>query len=56
MNRPEDLLRPLYTGIAEGRIDATFAISHRMALSEALEGCCMFHGKQNECTRMVLSP
>lgn len=49
-------LRPLYTAIAEGRIDSTFLISHRMALSEAPDGYRMFHSKQNECTKIVLKP
>lgn len=49
-------LQPLYTAIAEDRIDSTFLISHRMALAEGAEGYRKFHSEQNECTKIVLKP
>jgi threonine dehydrogenase-like Zn-dependent dehydrogenase len=49
-------LRPLYTAIAEGKIDSTFLISHRMALDEAPDGYKLFHDQQNEYTKIVLKP
>lgn len=49
-------LRPLYTAIAEGRIDSTFLISHRMALADGPEGYRKFHIQQNEYTKIVLKP
>jgi threonine dehydrogenase-like Zn-dependent dehydrogenase len=49
-------LRPLYTAIAEGKIDSTFLISHRMALDAGPDGYKMFHDKQNEYTKVVLKP
>jgi len=49
-------LRPLYTAIAEGKIDSTFLISHRMALEEAPNGYRLFHDQQNDYTKIVLKP
>jgi len=49
-------LRPLYTAIAEGKIDTTFLISHRMPLDEGPDGYKLFHDKQNEYTKVVLKP
>jgi threonine dehydrogenase-like Zn-dependent dehydrogenase len=49
-------LRPLYTAIAEGKIDSTFLISHHMALDEGPDGYKLFHDKQNEYTKIVLKP
>ncbi len=49
-------LRPLYTAIAEGKIDSTFLISHRMALEEGPEGYKKFHDEQDTYTKIVLKP
>lgn len=49
-------LRPLYTAIAEGKIDSTFLISHRMSLAEGPEGYEKFHDEQNTYTKIVLKP
>jgi threonine dehydrogenase-like Zn-dependent dehydrogenase len=49
-------LRPLYTAIAEGKIDSTFLISHRMPLSEGPTGYQKFHDEQDTYTKIVLKP
>ncbi len=49
-------LRPLYTAIAEGKIDSTFLISHRMALEEGPQGYKRFHDDQDTYTKIVLKP
>jgi len=49
-------LRPLYTAIAEGKIDSTFLISHRMSLDEGPEGYEKFHDEQDTYTKIVLKP
>ncbi|GHD04357.1 zinc-dependent alcohol dehydrogenase [Novosphingobium pokkalii] len=46
----------LLAAIMEGKIDTTFLISHRMALSEAPEGYKIFHDHQNDVTKVVLKP
>ncbi|MBO9516442.1 MAG: glutathione-dependent formaldehyde dehydrogenase [Porphyrobacter sp.] len=49
-------LRPLYTAIAEGKIDSTFLISHRMPLEQGPEGYRKFHDEQDTYTKIVLKP
>jgi threonine dehydrogenase-like Zn-dependent dehydrogenase len=49
-------LRPLYTAIAEGKIDSTFLISHRLPLDQGPEGYRKFHDEQDTCTKIVLKP
>jgi threonine dehydrogenase-like Zn-dependent dehydrogenase len=49
-------LRPLYTAIAEGKIDSTFLISHRMGLEEGPDGYQKFHDEQDTYTKIVLKP
>jgi len=49
-------LKPLYTAIAEGVIDSTFLISHRMGLDQGPDGYRLFHDEQNEYTKIVLKP
>ncbi len=49
-------LRPLYTAIAEGKIDTTFLISHRMPLEQGPDGYRKFHDEQDTCTKIVLKP
>ncbi len=42
--------------IRKGEIDPTFVISHRMSLDEAPEAYQLFKKKQDECTKVVLTP
>lgn len=49
-------LRPLYTAIAEGKIDSTFLISHRMGLEDGPDGYAKFHDEQDTYTKIVLKP
>lgn len=49
-------LRPLYTAIAEDKIDSTFLISHRMGLDEGPEGYKHFKEEQDTYTKIVLKP
>lgn len=49
-------LRPLYTAIAEGKIDSTFLISHHMALEDGPVGYQKFHDEQDKYTKIVLKP
>ena len=46
--------QPLYTAIAEGKIDTTFLISHRMPLEAGPEGYQKFHDEQDTYTKIVL--
>ncbi|HIV76747.1 zinc-dependent alcohol dehydrogenase [uncultured Sphingomonas sp.] len=46
----------LLDAIMEGKIDTTFLISHRLPLEQAPEGYRMFHGQQNDVTKIVLKP
>lgn len=49
-------LRPLLDRIAQGEIDPSFVVTHRMKLDEAPEGYSMFCDKQDECIKIVLTP
>lgn len=49
-------LRPLYTAIAEDKIDSTFLISHQMPLEAGADGYRLFHDQQNDYTKIVLKP
>ena len=49
-------MRPLLERIRDGEIDPTFIISHRMSLEDAPEGYRLFKHKQDECTKVVLTP
>jgi threonine dehydrogenase-like Zn-dependent dehydrogenase len=49
-------LRPLLERIRNGEIDPTFIISHRMSLEDAPKGYDIFKHKQDECTKVVLTP
>ncbi|UMG91047.1 zinc-dependent alcohol dehydrogenase [Nocardioides sp. TF02-7] len=49
-------LRPLLEHIRNGDIDPTYIISHRMPLTEAPEAYDMFKHKNDECTKVVLTP
>jgi threonine dehydrogenase-like Zn-dependent dehydrogenase len=48
--------QPLYTAIAEGKLDTTFLISHRMPLEAGPEGYQKFHDEQDTYTKIVLKP
>jgi len=48
--------QPLYAAVAEGKLDTTFLISHRMALEEGPEGYRKFHDDQDNYTKIVLKP
>ncbi|GGE02438.1 glutathione-dependent formaldehyde dehydrogenase [Tsuneonella deserti] len=48
--------QPLYTAIAEGKLDMTFLISHRMPLEAGPEGFQKFHDEQDTYTKIVLKP
>jgi threonine dehydrogenase-like Zn-dependent dehydrogenase len=49
-------LRPLLERIQKGEIDPSFVISHRMRLDEAPKGFEIFLNKQDDCTKIVLTP
>jgi threonine dehydrogenase-like Zn-dependent dehydrogenase len=49
-------MRPLLERIRNGDIDPTYIISHRMTLEEAPKGYDIFKHKQDECTKVVLTP
>jgi threonine dehydrogenase-like Zn-dependent dehydrogenase len=49
-------LRPLLARVTRGEIDPSFVISHRMSLSDAPRGYDIFKHKQEECTKVVLTP
>ncbi len=42
--------------IIDGRLDATFLISHRMSLEDAPQGYRMFHDEKDRVTKVVLKP
>ncbi len=49
-------LQPLLEHIAQGSIDPTFIITHRMPLTEAAEGYKLFKQERDECVKVVLEP
>ena len=49
-------LPELYEFIAEGTLDVTDIISHRLPLVDAEEGYKMFYNNKSECTKVVLQP
>jgi threonine dehydrogenase-like Zn-dependent dehydrogenase len=49
-------LRPLLQHIQEGRINPTFVISHRLSLDEAADGYALFLEKEDQCTKVVMTP
>jgi threonine dehydrogenase-like Zn-dependent dehydrogenase len=49
-------LRPLLERIQNGEIDPSFVISHRLPLDEAPRGYEMFKHKEDDCTKVVLTP
>jgi threonine dehydrogenase-like Zn-dependent dehydrogenase len=49
-------MQPLYTAIAEGKIDTTFLISHRAGLDAGPELYQKWHDEQDAYTKIVLKP
>jgi threonine dehydrogenase-like Zn-dependent dehydrogenase len=49
-------MQPLLERIRNGQIDPTYIISHRMSLEDAPKGYDLFKHKQDECTKVVLTP
>jgi threonine dehydrogenase-like Zn-dependent dehydrogenase len=49
-------MRPLLDRIANGDIDPTFLISHKLRLDEAPHGYEIFKHKQDNCTKVILKP
>jgi threonine dehydrogenase-like Zn-dependent dehydrogenase len=49
-------MAPLLERIANGEIDPSFIITHRLALEEAPHAYEMFKHKQDECIKVVLKP
>ncbi|GFO57753.1 glutathione-dependent formaldehyde dehydrogenase [Geomonas silvestris] len=49
-------LDPLLKLIAQGAIDTSFIITHRMALEEAPAGYRLFNEKKDGCIKIVLNP
>jgi threonine dehydrogenase-like Zn-dependent dehydrogenase len=49
-------LRPLLERVQKGEIDPSFVISHRLRLEDAPRGYDIFKNKQEECTKVVLTP
>jgi threonine dehydrogenase-like Zn-dependent dehydrogenase len=48
--------KPLLEHIRAGRIDPSFVISHRLKLADAPKAFDTFMNKQDECTKVVLTP
>jgi threonine dehydrogenase-like Zn-dependent dehydrogenase len=49
-------LRPLLERIANGEIDPSFVVTHRLPLKDAPQGYEMFKNKQEDCVKVVLKP
>lgn len=49
-------MRPLLERIERGELDPTFIVTHRLGLDEAPSGYETFKHKENECTKVVLTP
>ena len=49
-------MQPLLDRIRSGQIDPAYIISHRMSLEDAPKGYDLFKHKQDECTKVVLTP
>lgn len=48
-------MRPLLARIEKGEIDPSSVITHRLPLAEAARGYELFHNKQDDCEKVVLS-
>jgi threonine dehydrogenase-like Zn-dependent dehydrogenase len=49
-------LRPLLDRIRNREIDPSFVISHRLPLDQAPRGFELFRNKEDDCTKVVLTP
>jgi threonine dehydrogenase-like Zn-dependent dehydrogenase len=49
-------MRPLLERIEKGEIDPSFVVTHRLPLEDAVRGYEMFLNKQDDCTKVVLTP
>lgn len=49
-------VEPLLEKIAQGKIDPTLIITHRVSLAEAPEAYKTFNDKEEECLKVVISP
>jgi threonine dehydrogenase-like Zn-dependent dehydrogenase len=49
-------MRPLLERIMNGDIDPSFVITHRLSLDDAAQGYKIFHGKEDNCIKVVLKP
>lgn len=49
-------LKPLLARIADGEIDLSVVVTHRMELGKAPEGYETFKHKRDECVKVVLKP
>jgi threonine dehydrogenase-like Zn-dependent dehydrogenase len=49
-------MKPLLERIEKGDIDPSFIISHRLRLDEAPLGYEVFRNKEDECTKIVMTP
>jgi threonine dehydrogenase-like Zn-dependent dehydrogenase len=49
-------MRPLLERIMNGDIDPRFVITHRLSLDDAAQGYKIFHGKEDNCIKVVLKP
>jgi len=49
-------LRPLLQRIADGELDPSFIVTHRLPLDEAPRGYEVFKQKEDDCLKVVLTP
>jgi threonine dehydrogenase-like Zn-dependent dehydrogenase len=49
-------LRPLLERVANGEIDPSFVVTHRLKLSDAPRGYETFKNKEEDCVKVVLKP
>lgn len=49
-------LKPLLQKIADGEVDPSFVITHRVSLNAAPEAYKMFRDKEDECIKVVMTP
>ena len=49
-------MKPLLDLIAEGTIDPSFVITHRLPIDQAAEAYQTFRDRKDECIKVVLKP
>jgi threonine dehydrogenase-like Zn-dependent dehydrogenase len=49
-------MKPLLERIANGEIDPSFVVTHKMELGKAPKGYETFKHKQDDCVKVVLKP